>query len=107
MIVQYPDTATYPGTPGEATFTDGIVQPASSVADITQIGRYEPSTLNREIPLKDGAAQKLKGIFYMPLNAPEVQTGMDFTVKNSAGENVLTTKVLFFTRGQLNCRVYL
>lgn len=107
MIVQYPDTATIPGKPGEATLINGIWTPATPVSDITQKGRYEPSTLNREVQLVDGSMQKVKGIFYMPLSAPNVDTGIDFEVTNSEGDEVLKTKVLFFTRGQLNCRVYL
>jgi hypothetical protein len=107
MIIQYPDTATMQGKPAESTLNNGVWEPATPVADITQIGRYEPSTLNREVQLTDGSMAKLKGIFYMPVNAPDVDMGVDFQVVNRTGDIVLKTKVLFFSRGQLNCRVYL
>lgn len=107
VVTQYPDTATIPGKPGEGTLLNGIWTPAAPEADITQPGRYEPSTLNREQELVDGSMARLKGIFYMPLDAPDVDTGIDFKVVNRIGDVVLTTKVLFFTRGQMNCRVYL
>lgn len=107
MIVQYPDTATMQGKPDESTLNNGVWQPGTPVAPITQIGRYEPSTLNREVQLTDGSMAKLKGIFYMPVTAADVDNGVDFEVIDRTGDIVLTTKVLFFTRGQLNCRVYL
>lgn len=108
MLVQYPDTATIPAKAAESVLgDDGEWQTVDPGADITQIGRYEPSTLNREVQLADGTRAQLKGIFYMPVTAPDVDASVDFQVVDRTGDIVLKTKVLFFTRGQLNCRVYL
>lgn len=107
MVVQYPDIATIPGKPGTSSLVNGVWVPSTPVANITQNGRYEPSTLNREVQLTDGSMAKVKGIFYMPLSGPDVDAGIDFIVVSSTGQTILKTKVLFFTRGQLNCRVYL
>lgn len=108
MIRQYPDTATIPGKDGESSQNgDGVIVPGTEADDFTQKGRYEPSTLNNAEFIVDGNKFKLKGIFYMPVSAQNVEAGVDFKVINSLGDEVLTTKVLFFSRGQLDCRVYL
>jgi hypothetical protein len=107
MVIQYPDTATLLGKAPESVLVDGIWQIGIIPAQTTLTGRYEPSTLNREQELADGTTQKLKGIFYMPVDAPDVDTGVPFTVINRLSNVVLTTNVLFFERGQLNCKVYL
>ncbi|MEO7016277.1 MAG: hypothetical protein ABI067_07010 [Leifsonia sp.] len=107
MVIQYPDTATILGKAPNSVLEGGIWQTGTIPDAITQKGRYEPSTLNREQQLADGTTQKLKGIFFMPVGAPEVDTGSKFQVTNRLGDVVLTTNVLFFERGQLNCKVYL
>lgn len=108
MVVQYPDTAIIPGKANESVFQDdGTWLTSNDTEPINQIGRYEPSTLNAETTLADGSKVKLKGIFYMPVNAPDVDQGLDFQINNRLGDVVLITKVLFFTRGQLNSRVFL
>lgn len=107
-VVQYPDTATIPGKAADSVLQDdGTYLTSDPGADTQQKGRYEPSTLNREVPLKDGSMSKLKGIFYMPIDAEDVDDGVNFKIVNRLGDIVLQTQVLFFTRGQLNCRVYL
>lgn len=107
MVVQYPDTATIQGKAPEATEVGGVWVAGDQPSDITQLGRYEPSTLNRTQALKDGSEVKLKGVFYTNLTCPDVDEGMDITVTNRVEEIVLQTKVLFFSRGQLGCRIFL
>lgn len=108
MVNQYPDTGVMPGITAEAVLgSDGVYSPGDSTPDIIVHGRYEPSTLNREVQLTDGTIAKVKGIFYMPLSEANVPSGVVITVTDKDGNIILKTNVLFFTRGQLNCRVYL
>ena len=107
MVTQYPDTIFFQSESGESTFVNGIYTPGAPGQSIQQSGRYEPSTLNREILNTDGISVKIKGIFYMPISSNDIAIGSDIEVKDSSGNSIAKTKVLFFTRGQLNCRVYL
>jgi hypothetical protein len=108
MVTQYPHHATWPLKATESSLDDnGVWVTTENTDQDSNTGRYEPSTNNNETFLVDGVQQKLKGIFYMPVNADEVYAGAVFTVYNTDGSLILTEKVLFFTRGQLNCRVYL
>lgn len=107
MVNQYPDTATIPGKSTESSIVGGIITPGISGNDIVQKGRYEPTTLNRELYAIDGQDVKLKGIFYSPLNTPDVDISSTISIVNKLGKSILVnSKVLFFERGELGCRLY-
>lgn len=107
MVVQYPDRAAVPGKAAESTVVGGIVVTSTPPEPTIVKGRYEPADANNEQQLVDGIRLKIKGIFYMPLSEPDIDQHIDLTVTNRLGTVILKSTVLFFSRGQLNSRVFL
>lgn len=100
---QYPAIVIIKVSGGDGTKNDdGSFTTASPVPDINQACRYEPSTLNRELPVSDGVTIKYKGIIYMPLTAPNIENGSIVSISGVLDKE----KALFFNRGQLDCRLY-
>lgn len=101
-VKQYPRIIIIPTIPGETPKVNGIYQPAAPGTPIRQKCRYEPATRTTEIQLDDGLRVKYIGIVYMPLNAPDIAQGVIIEV-----ENVVKAKSLYFSRDQMNCRLYI
>lgn len=108
MVIQYPHKATVPGKPGNSTLNnDGEWETQNSPSPIVVKGRYEPANVNNEQQLVDGILTKIKGIFYMPSSEPDIDKGIEIIVNDKNDAVILKTKVLSFSRGQLNSRVFL
>lgn len=103
MVTQYPNIILIPGIAPESTYENGEFVTGQPTAEVAQMCRYEPSTLNRAQPMEDGSVLRLKGICYMPATAPDVSTGVWVEIPGVLPK----TKVLFFSRGALDCKVYL
>lgn len=101
-VKQYPHTIILKGNSQDALFEDGIWIIPNPEADTEQPCRYEPATLNRELSLADGVTVKYKGIVYLPLSTPDIAEGLLVEITD-----VITTKTLYFYRGQMNCTLYL
>ncbi len=108
MVLQYPDTITIPQKATEGTKVNGIWTQGTQPSEITQKGRYEPTTLNKETFIVDGNELKVKGVFYCPLNTEDVDIGIIISISNKLNEVIVVkSKVLFFSRGQMNCRIFI
>lgn len=107
-VIQYPDKITVPAKAHESVLGEnGEWQTSNDSEPFEQKGRYEPSTLNREIQLADGTKAQVKGIFYSPLTTPQIDNDVLILVTDKNESVVVSTKVLFFERSQMNCRTYL
>lgn len=101
-VRQYPHTVIITGNTEDARFEGGIWIIPTPGPITEQACRYEPSTLNREVALVDGASVKYKGICYLPLSTPDIEIGVLIEIVD-----VIKTKSLYFQRNQMNCMLYL
>lgn len=107
MIVQYPDTLKI-NTVGTSSFNSstGNYTSGTAAAEVEQTCRAESSDGNGYITGSDGKRIDFGWIVYMPLSAPKIAIGSKVSVYKGA-ELILTDTVKRFSRGQLNCRVWL
>lgn len=101
VIKQYPHTIIINGFTDDATYQDGVYTIPAAGPDVQQICRYEPSTLNRELPLADGTSVKYKGIVYLPIDSPDIDNGVLIEIVG-----VIKAKTLYFIRNEMNCTLY-
>lgn len=107
MVVQYPHTASFV-TPGTDATQDanGNWVPGSDEVTTTLKCRAESASNNGYIASTDGTKIDYSWIVYLPLGANAVKVGTNVTVTWGA-ETILTDTVKRFSRGQLNCRLWL
>lgn len=112
MVTQYPHTATMvtPGT--EATQdADGNWQPGTPDVTTTASCRAESSTGDGYISGVDGNKIGYTWIVYLPSGTQKVKVGTSIVVVGpgieGGTETILEDTVKRFSRGQLNCRIWL
>jgi len=105
MVKQYPHTIVL--TIPSGTVKDGNGNYAVGTPTITSLsGRYEPSSGNGTVEAADGTRINYSGICYLPLPSGSLKPGTPVTVKNGSAV-LLQGKILRFSMGQLNARIWL
>jgi len=106
MVIQYPHiaTITIPGV--EATQdANGNWIAGTEGSTFAQMCRAESSSGNGYINGADGTKIEYSWIIYFPTGITLIKVGSKVTVINGT-EEVLTDTVKRFSRGQLNCRIW-
>lgn len=106
MVKQYPHTISITTVAATNRDANGNFVAGTPVTGSEKKCRFEPSTGNAFITGAGGEKIYYSGIVYLPLPADQIIPGTMAIVKN--GSTVLSnTKVLSFSSGQLNARVWL
>lgn len=103
MVTQYPHIIIINPQPGDALLQNGIWTTPAPGTPVEQACRYEPSQITRQIKVADGLVITYKGIVFLPLSSPEIQSGVSVNIVGV----VEGAKTLYFYRGQLNCSLYI
>lgn len=106
MISQYPHTIeiTGPITSHQDTFGNWI---NDAQQDITLACRFEPAGANGLIPGADGTLINYNWVVYMPIPSIRIMPGNVVELFDAAGIQIVADKVLRFSAGQLNARLWL
>jgi hypothetical protein len=105
MVKQYPHTVTIKTMTDATQDANGNMVPGVPT-DLVMTGRYEPANGNGTVEATDGTRINYTGIVYLPLPASSLKPGSPVEVKN--GATVLCIgKILRFSLGQLNARIWL
>jgi hypothetical protein len=105
MVEQYPDTAIVTIVYGSTTLQNGDIIPGST-SEKTFKCRQEPAGKGGFIIAADGTQIAFSSTVYAGVNTSEVTEGARVQITNRAGETVLIGTVKRFSRGQLNCRLW-
>lgn len=107
MISQYPHIISIASKATDATQdSNGNWIPGAAGSTTTLSCRAESASGNGYITGVDGAQINYSWIVYFPQTIPAIKTGASVTVMNGS-ESVCSDTVKRFSRGQLNCRVWL
>lgn len=107
MVVQYPHKATFTISGSEATQdSNGDWQAGTPDIETTVDCRAESASNNGYIASVDSVKIDYSWIVYLPLNTAMIKVGTSVSVINDT-EEILKDTVKRFSRGQLNCRVWL
>jgi hypothetical protein len=105
MITQYPHTINLTTNADSTQDSDGNWTPGSTTT-VSKSCRAEPSGGNGYVRAADGERINFNWIVYLPLPQDKVKEGTLVTIFDGA-EQIARDKVLRFSRGQLNARIWL
>lgn len=106
MVKQYPHTITITTYPSGTRDEDGNPLQGTPTTTTATKCRYEPNQKAAMIVKEDGTEVVYSGTVFMPLSSLHISPGATAEVKN--GDQVLSNgKVLRFSKGQINMRLWL
>lgn len=107
MVTQYPHTMTVTTVTATTQDGNGNMVPGQRMVKTFDC-RTEPNSGGRMIQTADGSSIVYASIVYMPLKTEAIpeQAHVHVTWKGT-GAFVSSGKALLFSRGQLNCRLWL
>lgn len=105
MVEQYPDTATVTSASEATTLPNGDIVPGEPVTSTFKC-RQEPAGKSGFIIAADGTQIAFSSNVYAGKGTVEVIEGSEISIINKVGESVLSGTVKRFSRGQLNCRLW-
>lgn len=106
MVTQYPHTITVKSLSGDsAQDSNGNLVPGSE-SSFEFKGRFETNARSLFLQAADGNRIVYSGIIYAPFSTPNMAPGTSLEAKNGS-DTIATGKVLQFSRGQLNVRIWI
>ncbi len=106
MVIQYPHILKSTSVNAGTIDDNGDYVPGTGNTETEQPCRAESSDGNGYLNMPDGKRTDYSWIVYLPQDAARVLTGTKAVVMDGL-ETILTDTVKRFSRGQLNCRIWL
>jgi hypothetical protein len=105
MVTIYPHTVTIRSVGDSTQDGDGNFEPGSD-SSFGFKGRFETNSKSNILTAADGKQIVYSGIVYGKYSTPNIAIGADIEVANDNGP-IAKGKVLQFSRGQLNARIWI
>lgn len=106
MVKQYPHTATVTITGTPVTQPNGDITPGETTTS-SFICRLEPASGNGYVTGIGGIKVDYQWKLYCNKSTAVIPVGASIVVTNNVGEQLCKDTVKFFSKGQLNCRLWL
>src|SRR5690348_9137036 len=106
MVTQYPHTITITSVSGNDKDISGNWQKGSA-STFQYSGRFETNSGSNFLTAADGRQVQYSGIIYSSYATPNINIGASVEVVDESGGPKAKGKVIQFSRGQLNARVWI
>lgn len=105
MVKQYPDTATVTYASEATTLPNGDIVPGQTITDTFKC-RQEPAGRGGFITASDGTQIAFSSNVYADKRTEIVPVGAQISVIDKDANETVSGTVKRFSRGQLNCRLW-